>query len=241
MKDDELARALLLAAARDPEGDRAREWESLAAGSSSARDRDALARLAAEDGDLTAMEALAPLDDALFARVEARIAPPRRLPRVVGVMSALALAAGVALVLGRALPARHALPEYAFQLEGAQKTVRRADPSATDGLATFTPDSPLRLVIRPAQNVHDPVEVATAMIQDGHPNEWHPIVRTSASGAAEIQGPASVVLGGSPGERELVVAVGRPSSLPHDPAAIAALGATSDVRVFHVRVRLLPP
>jgi hypothetical protein len=245
MNDDDLVRALSKAQARDRDRDRTARWERLAAGTASAEERAELAALAEADGDVEAMTALAPLDESILARIEARIeasAPARastrrRAPRAWAVASSLALAAALTLVGARGLRAPPDFPKYAMQLEGEQKDTRGAV-EAPRGIAVFAPNATFTLTLRPPRDVAEPVAVVTAQLIDGVPQEWHPPTRVSPAGVAEIAGRAADVLGPEPGEREIVVAIGRHASLPRDAASLAALAPSGDVRVFRAKVRL---
>jgi hypothetical protein len=104
---------------------------------------------------------------------------------------------------------------------------------------SFGPDSELRIALRPAHDVAGPVDVAGAIVDDGRARPWHPPVRVSPSGVVEIAGVASELLGGAPGERDLVLAVGQSASLPTDATAIASLREDEGIRVFRAHVRIV--
>jgi hypothetical protein len=239
VNDEELAQALRGAVARDPEGDRAERWERLAAGDADESEREALARLAREDGDEQAVAALAPLDHAFLERVERRLAPPRRVPRKMMVAAALALAASIALIAGRPPRATTELPAYSFLLEGEEKTTRGPSrlQERQDETLSVALDAELRIELRPQRDVEGPIEVTAAIVERGRAHVWQPPARVAASGAVEIAGQAASLLGPLPGEHDLVIAVGRPDSVPRDADSIVAMASRGDVRVFRVRVR----
>jgi hypothetical protein len=259
VKDHELASALRRAAARDPDGDRPVRWERLASGKADDVERTALTDLARADGDADALAALAPLDDAFFARVEARldaqaagrtdarVAPAtgvlvrRRWARRFAAIPPLALAAGVTLFAMRALRAGPELPAYALLVEGGEKTTRGAASPATERAdrPSFARDSEVHVALRPARDVTGPLTVAAAIVDSGRAHAWVPAVRVSPSGVVEIDGEASALLGSAPGDREIVLVVASRPSLPTDADAIAAMTEAPDVRVLRAHVTIV--
>jgi hypothetical protein len=245
MTDDELAKALGSAARRDPDRDRAERWERYAAGELDADARAALAAQADADGDVDAIDALRPLDAAIVAKVEARIAGRAR-GRVVSLEARRAFTVAAALLtfaaafgtfVARPRARGDALPSYALEVEGGDVASRgSAGPAATSRVVT--PASSIEIVLRPAARVSGDVDVVGAIEVAGGVRAWSPPWTVASSGAVRIAGAASTLIPGVDGDVTLVVAVGRPAALPRDAASIAALASAADRTVVRVSLRV---
>lgn len=178
MSDDpnEQLRRLSAFADEDPDGPDLLDdprWQELAEGRASEDTVAELKRLADEAGMPQAMEMFAPLSDATTERIEASVASltedggaasepapvvsldrRRRASRMVGLLAALAMAAMLALWLGRAPePGSGVWPSYTMTLEGGERMVRSvAEPRR------YRAGGVIELSLRPERRVeHAPV------------------------------------------------------------------------------------
>ncbi len=246
MKDDELLAELKKATARDPERARSPRWERLAKGDADADERRALDEIARADGDDDAVAALAPPSDEYRARVldaVMRAKTPdnvRRFPMgsVVAVVAGLAMAAAVALYVGRPRSVGDDLPAYALTVGGSELDVRGA-PAPSAAPARLGPDARLRLVVRPERQVAGPLEVHLFIARDGNVTPWSAPYDLSSAGVVQISGPATMLIEGPNGPREIVVAVGRPGSVPATAAELARAPSSAKYVVFRAAVEII--
>ena len=268
MKDDELTSELLEAQARDDAADPLRDplWEKLAAGTLSAEERKELDARAATDESLReAIALLAPLGESFEARVTAKIDAARAEAsarasanadrpenkadhaeanvlafrrRIVGVVGALAVAAGVAFLAlhpSQGGTSEGSLPAYAMMVTGGQKDVRSNDAPANGGVVRVGPDSELTLVFRPTESVAAAgIELRALLVRDGAAQAWSPPYKVSPSGVVQIVGPAALLGLGAPGEVDAVIAVGRPA--PTDPQLLLSPPPNAAYQVFRAHL-----
>ncbi|MBL9027902.1 MAG: hypothetical protein JNL21_37265 [Myxococcales bacterium] len=146
-----------------------------------------------------------------------------RQRRVAAVVTALALAAGIALfVLPREPgtgPERSALPSYELAVSGGQAQLR-SEPAS---LLRIGPGSALVATLRPSTAEREPVIARAYLVRGG---EAHPLdlsVTVSPEGAVRLAGTIEK-LPIPAGDAELVIAVAR-EGVEIDPLATSATGA----------------
>ncbi len=230
-------------------------WEAVAAGTATPDQRAALERAAELSGfDRAELRALfEPLGADSKARLlelaraelagtsrshpnqEAKAAPRGGRPRLLRfagtALGAVALAASVALFVGRAHVGggrSGSIPAYELTITGGDAELRGDPPE----LGTLTVGSRLVLTLRPASRVEGPLEARAYLVQDRRAYPLRLDATITAEGAVRLSGHLDE-LPGAPGPAELAVSVGRPG-VPHDP-----LGAASpDTRNFRRPVTL---
>ena len=173
------------------------------------------------------------------ANVEANVLPFRR--RIVGVVGALAVAAGVAFLAlnpswsSRGGNSEGSLPAYAMIVTGGQKDVRSNDAPSNGGVVRVGPDSELALVFRPAESVAPAgIELHALLVRDGAAQAWSPPYKVSPSGVVQIVGAASSLGLGAPGELDAIIAVGRPA--PTDPQLLLRPPPNAAYQVFRAHL-----
>ncbi|MCC6554073.1 MAG: hypothetical protein IT372_13790 [Polyangiaceae bacterium] len=256
--DDPLLDALGTAARRDdPLGDPA--WDALSAGALSEADQAALRRRAVAAGlPDDVLDAFRPLDAAAEERIAARaldalgaegaeagearkvdVGRGGRLParrRAIGaVASALALAAGVALLLRLGGP--DPVPDYGIAIAGGDSAVRQqTDPP--EGIPRFGPGARVEVTLRPRAPVRGPVEARAFLVREGRAQPWRPPIEVAEGGAVRVAGTKEALFAGIPdGRWEIAIAVGRPGALP-DEAAVATRAAGEGFRLLRREILL---
>jgi hypothetical protein len=159
-------------------------------------------------------------------------------PRLYAIGGAIALAAGVALVLGtRSAP----LPAYEATLLGGGESAERGPSAASERTLRVGPGTEVDLVLRPDTRVKGAVAGRAFVRIDAELRPWSAAIEVKDSGAIRVHGSFTESLGGV-AEAELVLLIGRPASLPSDDAqARRALTEGSSRDLVIVRVPLAPP
>jgi hypothetical protein len=243
MSDDSLLRALARVAREDREAEEAEldgRWDALAAGLLPTAEEEELRALAQGSPEAgAAYEAFRPLGADFRARVveaarfqvgtkdrpapaatEPRPAPARPVSAVrrrrqrwwIPAAAALAAASVLLLLWPSRLPP---LPTYGLELEGHVSTLRAPGPEAAAGRRVFVPGNRLRLVLTPAVAVEGPVEVRAFVLSSGVLTLLDaPPPAVSEGGAVLVEGEVGADVRLPAGDLHLLVAVGRPGSLP---------------------------
>jgi hypothetical protein len=228
----------------------------------------AVARAAQEEQD-EAVRMLAPLDAKARARISDRILAQMQqekaaeasgegakvIPlstkrqRWAPVLAALAVAAALALLIGRrsapievALgPSSAPLPGYSMELAEGERRVRGDEPLAKEAFITLGSGSSFEVLLRPSAPDGKPIAVRSFLIQDGHARLWQVEPDISSDGAVRIQGKRDTLFTNVPaGPWEIVIAVARPGDLPDaDAVAHDAVRMGERVRLFRARVLLV--
>ena len=151
-------------------------------------------------------------------------APPEPRPVVVTLrrltvaVSALALAASLAFVLRGRTEAEAPLPKYEVAFVGGEQAWRGEAPEETNtadkAKHRFSHGERVRLSIRPGTTVSGPVEARIFLRRGDDVRPWPTAVDVSSAGAVRIAASPDTLPPGTEGEWELVVAIGRPQSLP---------------------------
>lgn len=208
--------------------------------------------------------AFRPLDDAARARMTASLlaavakekptsasndevpiagAPPPQIgsspapapkARARGLWLAMAAAiAGIGIYVATLSPHGQDLPAYAMVVTGGEKSSRApGEPPKTPELG---PESRLEITLRPTVPAKGPIEVRAFLLRNGEARPWAPAVKVAEGGAAQVAGAKEVLFAGiEAGAWEMVLAIGRPESLP-SAAAITGGSACADKRCTVLR------
>lgn len=241
--------------------------DALCGGTISDADRAALEADAANDPALAAaLEAFRPLDEAHHAAVTDRIlglasakAPATSEPSrpavplipltrarrssmttIVPVVGALAVAAAVALYVGRA--GSPTLPGYELVVAG-DRALRGGD-AAPEPIAQLAPDSRFELVLRPSSATQAQVELRAFLVRGDAAQPWNVTPEISAEGAVRIQGRVDALFPPGAGEWGVLLIVGPRGEVDVDAARAARLYAgeapREPLRVARTRVRVGP-
>jgi hypothetical protein len=237
MNDDELLEETI-AHVRSQRKRRAHE-ERLDAFAEGRLDEESIRALAPIEGDDLddEIEAFSPLSEEARGRISERLlalggagpelrTEPRTEPRAVVVtlrrltvaVSALALAASLAFVLRGRTEAEAPLPKYEVAFVGGEQAWRGEAPEATNRVDEakhrFSHGERVRLSIRPGTTVSGPIEARIFLRRGDDVRPWPTAVDVSSAGAVRIAASPDTLPPGTEGEWELVVAIGRPQSLP---------------------------
>ncbi len=236
MTDDEVLEAAA-AAAREHDVLADPRWPSFAEGSLGEDESAALVALARQtEAGRRALDLYRPIPaaeqatfvDQILAPAPARVpATGARGPRRAAAMafSIVALAAGTTLLL--TLPARgpSPVPDYSITLVGEQT---QRGPAAAAPLPVFGPGSEVDLVARPATATMGAVAARAFLLREGRVEAWSPPMEVSSAGSVRIAGSFEEVFRGiAPGAVDLVLAVGRPGSIPEVSVVYPALVGAS--------------
>jgi hypothetical protein len=231
-------------------------WQRLATGELTPdEDAELRKRAAADPRAALLYEAYRPLDASLKARIAARateaLAPPP--PRVLSwrraavVIAPLAAAAAVALVLTRRPSTgddrKAALPIYAMDFQGGDRTTRSADPPSGEP-AKLHRGSHVEVVLRPATAVGAHVSVRTFVVQGDAVRALDLPAERSSDGAIRIQGDAGTLFHDVPaGAWDLALTVGAEGAAAPQPNDVASALRGEDRphvwQLLHRRIELL--
>jgi hypothetical protein len=149
-----------------------------------------------------------------------------------------AIAAAAVLLWVRS-PSAPPLPGYELTISGGARGTRSHSAEAVGDLV-LPPGSQFEIVLRPLTRAQGAVAVRVVLVR---PQAVRPLdlpADISQEGSVRILGTADEI-DAAPGTWDLVVAVGRPQSLPSEPRGIAALSAVEAggaVQVFRRRLVL---
>ncbi len=175
---------------------------------------------------------LAPLSSAEMQRLVCRTETHARKPGPAKLLSiprsrwvgkgvaALALAAGLALMIRPSTTSPPLLPSYELSVTGGD-TATRADHETAKGPVVLHRGASFDLVLRPDRTYDAPLEVRLWLDYGAQPRAWTPPVEISPQGAVRILPSKQQVQALPEGPVTLFVAVGAKGSLPDDPASIA--------------------
>ncbi len=152
----------------------------------------------------------------------AKVIPFARRPRrTVGMLVAAISIAAAAAAAFVALPrGGSSLPGYEVSLLGEQAQRSKDDGG---GVVRIGPGSRLHLVLRPVIAVEGTIAARGFLLRDGVTRAWDAPIEIAEGGAIRIAGSYEALFAGAPpGTCELLVAVGRPGTLPSTPEAVAA-------------------
>jgi hypothetical protein len=243
VKDDELLALLKDAARRDPERGRAEAWERLASGSASADEKARLEAAAEAWGETGAADAVAPLGAAARERIVARAigaarpnVVPMRRRRTIAVVAAFAVAAavGLAIMLPRG---SDALPAYELAMSGGVSAAR-GDAANADDVLVVRAGTRLDIVLRPARDVTQPIEVLAALSCADRATAVSLPAEISATGSIRVSADAPSLFGDAIGACTLVLAVAPKGAIRNDAESIVAAGANPRARVFRRSIRV---
>jgi hypothetical protein len=179
----------------------------------------------------TALGKASPVSAASHSRASERQASEPRavvitLRRLTVAVSALALAASLAFVLRGRTEAEAPLPKYEVAFVGGEQAWRgeapndparsgeTGDKASQGGKHRFSHGERVRLSVRPGTTVSGPIEARIFLRRGEDVRPWPTSVDVSSAGAIRIAASPDTLPAGTEGEWELVVAIGRPQSLP---------------------------
>jgi hypothetical protein len=144
---------------------------------------------------------------------------------------AAALAAAVVLVVLRPWTGPEPLPAYTGHLAGRTQEWRAGEGEQTQpGAPLFAPGNRLELVLSPEESVAKPPVVKTFLAHGGELAPWPIPFEVSGHGAVRLAGTVGEDVRLPPGQSTLVVAIGRPGSLPTAAALQARLAERGGAR-----------
>lgn len=167
---------------------------------------------------------------------------PSRLRYATLFAGAVAVAASVALVVGRGERDMGGapLPEYALVVTGGDRDVRGAPPPlASRTEIRVREGSRIELVLRPPTKVDGVVEARGFVARDGVFSPWNAPLETADGGSVRVAGAASALFAGRTGAVDVAIAVGRKGAVPSDPT-LALTPGRAGVQVVRCRVVLEP-
>jgi hypothetical protein len=142
-----------------------------------------------------------------------------------------ALAASLMIVVLGPWRGGPALPSYEIRLSGATRTLRSASPEPRTGPAAFADGNRFELVLTPESSAGEDVEARAFVVEGDRLRELQaPAPSRSSDGAVRIAGVVGQDVPLPRGEFTLLVAVGRPGSLPSPEELRARLVQASSVR-----------
>ncbi|HEX8795106.1 MAG TPA: hypothetical protein VF765_29365 [Polyangiaceae bacterium] len=229
-------------------------WERLAKGELTAdEDAELRKRAAADPQTATLYEAYRPLDASLKKRIAAHataaLAPRSRVlswRRAAVIIAPLAAAAAIAVVVMRRPTTQDgapALPLYAMDFQGGDRTTRSAEPTAVESTKLHR-GSHVEVVLRPATAVSAPVSVRTFVVQGDAVRALDLPAERSSDGAIRIQGDAGALFHDVPaGAWDLAVTVGAEGAAPPHPSEVVSAlrgdGGRHVWQLLHRRIELL--
>ena len=204
-------------------------------------------RRALADGVFAALDAKDEPRKVAPARVVAIEAPKKTGARRRGVFVAALLAAalGAALLFGafrREAPAP--IAAYVLSVEGGNQA-ERGDRPPHEPVIRLDPASRLVIVLRPEAPVSGAIAVRGFLVREGAATPWEAPMAVGAGGVVRIEGTAAALFGDTPeGAWDVVLVVGRPESLPDEPAlarAAASGEGLSGLSMHRLRITLSRP
>jgi hypothetical protein len=136
------------------------------------------------------------------------------------------------------------LPDYAIEIEGELREERSSPAGpARDHISRFAPGGRISILARPAQRVEGAVEARAFLLRGGEARPWEVPITVAEGGAVRITGAAKQLFAGiPPGRYELVIAVGRPGSLPSgDALAASTPGPIPGVSLVRNSIDIMEP
>ena len=235
MTDDKLLKELAQVARAQQRTDPDERWDRLAAGTLAPDEVERLREEARSSPQAAAAwEAFRPVDEELRNRIveQARLSlgqPERPAPqasfrrRRVPWRVALPAALAASLILAVLVPWRGpaALPDYDVRLAGSTRTERSVSGGwVGEGPAVFADGNRFELLLTPRTSAGEDVEARVFVVEGGRMQELAaPPPSRSSDGALRIAGVVGQDVRLPRGEFTLLVAAGRPGSLP-DAAAL---------------------
>ena len=249
MTDDRLLKELAQVARAQQKTDPDERWDRLAAGTLPPDEVEQLHEEARSSPQAAAAwEAFRPVEEDLRSRIveQARLSLggserptlaglPRR--RRVSWRVTLPAVLAASLVLALVVPWRGpaALPDYDMRLTGSTKTERSVSGGFVgDGPAVFADGNRFELLLTPRTSAGEDVEARVLVLDGGETRELAaPPPSRSSDGALRIAGVVGEDVRLPRGEFTLLVAAGRPGSLPDAAALRERLAGGGPVREAH--------